>query len=536
MNTGSTMGKAALVVSAGILGSRLLGLLRDILIAALLGPTDAGDVYFAAFFIPDLLFYLMAGGYMTITFIPILSRHFSDGDETAAWRAFAAVVRPVTALMVVLTAATMIFARDLVDLVFVRFSDLLPVSDTAARLSDAQLDDVAHLLRIVAPAQIFFLVGSLLTAVQYARRQFVIPALAPLVYNLGIIGGGLISYLLGNASPAGFVWGALSGAALGNFALQAVGARRAGLRWMPRTPLRHPDLTQYLIMALPLMLGQSIAVLDEQFVRIFGQWAGQGAITELAVARRLNMLPVGIIAQAAGVATYPFLARLFADGKLDELSATLRRALQYTVFAGAAATAALLAASQPAVRVVYQHGEFGSAATIATAAALVPYAFGIPVWGVQQLLARGFYARREMWIPVVTGTIGTGLGIPLYVRLFREMGAPGMALAGTLALTAYTLMLAAVWYRRTGLAELGPLAASLARSIVAAAVAAVLGWLAVSSITGDIATAGFWQSVAGLALGGVVVSLSFAGTARLLRSPELVWILGRFGRSGSLRP
>ncbi len=521
MTGGTTVGKAALVVSAGILGSRLLGLARDVLIANLLGPTDAGDVYFAAFFIPDLLFYLMAGGYMTITFIPILSRHFTDGDEEAAWRAFAAVARPVGVVMVLLTGLTVAFARPLVDLVFVRFSEWLPISDTAARLGEAQLAEVATLLRIVAPAQVFFLLGSLLMAVQYARGHFAIPAVAPLIYNLGIIAGGLASWLFGDPSPAGFIWGALIGAAVGNFALQIIGARRVGLRWLPGTPLRHPDLAQYLVLALPLMLGQSIAVLDEQFVRIFGQWGGEGAITELAIARRLNMLPVGMIAQAAGVATYPFLARLFAEGKQDEMSVALRRALQYTIFVGAAATAAILAASQPAVRVVYQRGEFSSAATIATAAVLVPYAFSIPVWGAHQLLARGFYARKEMWTPVITGTIGTAVGIPLYVWLFGEFGAPGMAMASTIALTLYTLLLAVVWYRRTGTGELRPVLATLLRSTLAAGAAAAVGWLAASSVAGDIAAAGFWRSVAALLVGAVAVSATFAGTASLLRAPEL---------------
>lgn len=532
MSRRTTIGKAALLVSGGIVLSRILGLLRDLLIANLLGATAAGDIYFAAFFIPDLLFYLMAGGYMTITFIPILSRYFVDDDEDGAWRSFAAVVRPVVVVMTALTVATIVFARPLVELLFVGLSDWLPVSDAAKRLSDVQLDEVAALTRVVAPAQLFFLVGSLLMAVQYARRRFLIPALAPLVYNLSIIAGGLISWAIGKPSPAGFVYGALAGAILGNFALQVVGAKRAGLRWMPGTRWRHPSLWEYAVLALPLMLGQSIAVLDEQFVRIFGQWAGEGSITQLGLARRLNMLPVGMIAQAAGVAAYPFLASLFAEGRHAELAATLRKALQYTVFVGAAATAAVLAASQPAVRLVFERGEFTNAATIGTAAALVPYAFSIPVWGAHQLYARGFYARREMWVPVITGTIGTAAGVWLYIWLFDVMGTPGMALASTLAMTLYTLMMASVWYRRTGGGELQPLLASIGRSAVAAGLAAAAGWWAVSSVTGDIALSGFWRSLAALAVGALVVGTVFLGSARAMRAPELEGL--RRGRGASV--
>ncbi|MDH5374043.1 MAG: polysaccharide biosynthesis C-terminal domain-containing protein, partial [Acidimicrobiia bacterium] len=227
------------------------------------------------------------------------------------------------------------------------------------------------------------------------------------------------------------------------------------------------------------------------------------------------------IAQAAGVAAYPFLARLFAEGRHSELATTLRKALQYVVFAGAAATAAVLAASQPAVKVVFERGEFTAAATIGTAAALVPYAFSIPVWGAHQLLARGFYARRQMWVPVITGTIGTAVGVGLYIWLFDLMGTPGMALASTLAMTLYTVLMATVWYRRTGLGELWPLLASVGRSAVAAGLAATAGWWAVSSVTGDIASSGFWQSLGSLAVGALVVGVVFVGAAKTMRAPEL---------------
>lgn len=521
MTRRTTMGMAALIVSGGIVLSRILGLLRDLLIANLLGATASGDIYFAAFFIPDLLFYLMAGGYMTITFIPILSRYFVADDEEGAWRSFAAVARPVAALMTVLTILTIIFAKPLVELLFVRLSGWLPVAESAKTLSNVQLDEVASLTRVVAPAQLFFLLGSLLMAVQYARRQFLIPSLAPLVYNLSIIAGGLLSWAAGDPSPSGFVWGALAGAVLGNFALQVVGARRAGLRWMPATPWRHPSLPEYVLLALPLMLGQSIAVLDEQFVRIFGQWAGEGAITQLGLARRLNMLPVGMIAQAAGVAAYPFLAGLFAEGRLTEMATTLRRALQYTVFIGAAATAAVLAASQPAVKVVFERGEFTADATIATAAVLVPYAFSIPIWGAHQLYARGFYARKEMWVPVLTGTVGTVAGVGLYIWLFGLMGAPGMALASTLAMTLYTVLMATVWYRRTSTAELIPLLATVIRSALAAGLAALAGWLTVSAVVSDIGTAGWWTAAGSLLAGGIVVVLVYLLSSKLMGAPEL---------------
>jgi putative peptidoglycan lipid II flippase len=503
---GGRIGKAALIVSAGILLSRVLGLVRNIALAALLGNTAPGDAFQAAFVIPDVLFYLMAGGYLTVTFIPILTRHLVADNAKEGHRAFAAVFRPVAIAMVVLTALAMIFAGSLTDLVYPRF--------------DAQqAGEVTRLTRIVLPAQIFFVLGSLWMAVQYAHQRFAIPALAPVVYNLGIITGGLITWATGDPSADGFAWGALGGALAGNFALQWYGARRTGLRWMRGVPLRHPAVREYLTLALPLMLGQSIAVLDEQFVRLFGQLTEEGGIAALTYARRLNMLPVGVIAQAAGVAAYPFLARLFEEGKHREMAATVTRTVRSTIFISAPVVAAIVAVSQPAVRVVYERGEFGPEDTILTATALLFYGLSVPLWGAHQIYARAFYARRSMWTPVLIGTAGTvaAIGVYWWLRAYEEAG---FALASTITMAIYTMALAGAWHIRVSRDGIPEILGSLLRSAAGAAVAAPLAWLAVSVISGG-ELPGFWGSLGLVAIGLMVVLVIYAAVTRLLGSREL---------------
>ena len=500
------MGKAALVVSAGILLSRVLGLLRNVALAGLLGNTSQGDSFQAAFVIPDVLFYLMAGGYLTVTFIPILTRHLVSGDHEEGHRAFAAVFRPVAVGMVLLTILAMIFAGSLTDLVYPRFD---------AR----QTIEVTRLTRIVLPAQIFFVLGSLWMAVQYAHQRFALPAVAPVIYNLGIILGGLIAWATGTASAAGFAWGAVGGAFVGNFALQWYGARRTGLRWVKDVPLRHPAVGEYLRLALPLMLGQSIAVLDEQFVRLFGQLTEEGGISALTYARRLNMLPVGVIAQTAGVAAYPFLARLVEEGKLKEMAAAVTKTIRYTIFISGPAVAAILALSQPAVRVVYQRGEFGPQDTLLTASALVLYGLSIPAWGAHQIYARAFYARRQMWTPVIIGTAGTIAAVGVYWGLSRY-DEPGFALASTLAMALYTVTLGIAWHARAGNQGVSEILGSLLRSTIGAAIAAPIAWLVVKWISGG-ELPGFWGSLGLVAIGATVVLAVYAVMARLLGSPEL---------------
>ena len=207
------------------------------------------------------------------------------------------------------------------------------------------------LTRLVLPAQVFLVMGALLMAVQYTHRRFLLPALAPIIYNLGIIIGGLVGAAMGEASPEAFLWGAVLGSAVGNFGLQWFGARSTGT-WLTRVPAHGSSVKEYLVLALPLMLGQSVAVLDEQFVRLFGQ-IDSGATAALSFARQLNMVPVGVIAQAAGVAAFPFLARLAAGGDFEGLSRTTGRAARNTVFVAAAAMAALVVVARPLVSLLY---------------------------------------------------------------------------------------------------------------------------------------------------------------------------------------
>ena len=163
------------------------------------------------------------------------------------------------------------------------------------------------------------------------------------------------------------------------------------------------SIGEYFLLALPLMIGQSVAVLDEQFIRFFGQ-VEEGATSALGFARQLNMVPVGVIAQAAGVAAYPFLARLAARGENDALVDTTGRAARNTLFVAAAATAGLIVLAQPLVRLLYQNGQFTAEDADLVARLLTIYAFSIPAWGLHQILSRHFYAKRKMWTPVLIGT------------------------------------------------------------------------------------------------------------------------------------
>jgi putative peptidoglycan lipid II flippase len=493
------LGGAAVVVSASVLASRLLGLLRETLLAALLGVSAEGDIYRYAFLIPDLINYLLAGGFLSITLIPLLARRLEAGDENAFWADFGTVFRFVGIGIFAITAAMMIFAEPLARLVF-------PALDAA------DLAVVVRLTRIVLPAQVFFVTGSLFMAVQYVQRRFLYPALAPVVYNLGIIGGGLLGAAFGEPTPDAFIWGALAGAGIGSLGLQWWGAHRAGLRWI-RT--KTAVLSEYLILALPLMVGQSVAVLDEQFPRLFGPVVGTGAATSLSLARMLNMLAVGMIAQAAAVASYPFLARLAAGPKTDEVDRVTIRSLRTTVAVSLFAAALFWAASGPLVRIAYQWGAFDEAASQVVGGLLAIFALSIPAWGIHQIIARWFYAHRRMWLPVLIGTGATAVAIPATLMAADRWGAQGVAAASTAVMWAYTVAMAVAWFigsnhRRSSLID------ALARGIVPA----VAGGLAGRWVSQQLSFDSIGMAVVTAAITGAIVVIVYAALARLFGFTE----------------
>ena len=216
---------ATLIWMATVLLSRILGFFRDIIIARQAGANAETDVYFTAFTIPDFVNYLLAGGALSITFIPIFSRYLVEGKEEEGWRAFSVVTSFIGVVLGGLIVLAMIFTPQLAPLI-------------ASGFNPEQQALLVKLTRIILPAQFFIFQGFLLTAVQMAKGQHTFAAVSGLIYNGGIIVGGL---LLGpRLGMEGFSWGVLGGAFLGNFALQLYGARTVGLRWWPTLQIRHP--------------------------------------------------------------------------------------------------------------------------------------------------------------------------------------------------------------------------------------------------------------------------------------------------------
>jgi len=426
------MGWAALIMGTSILVSRFMGLIRDKIISYLFGAGKESDLYFAAFVIPDFINYLLAGAYFSITLIPLLAVYF-DRDEEDGWRFFSAVFTWVALTITVLTGIAMVAAPQLARI-------------AAPGLEEQALTKLAFFLRIILPAQICFLLGSCLSAILYLRKQFTVPALTPLIYNLLIISGGI---LLRHKGIVGFCWGVLAGAFIGNLLLPYIAARQCG-QFKLRFRLYHPGLKRFILLALPLMLGQSIVVLDEQLVRVFGSLAGVGAISWLSYARRIMLVPVGVVAQAAGVASFPFLAELFAKKDYSQFYKTLNNALRGVITLLIPLSLWMMIVANPTITLIFQQGHFGPADTRQTAILLQILLVVVFCWGFQQVLGRGFYARQDTLTPAILGTLVMLISIPLFYFLTRRFEAVGVAAASAASIALYTLALTLWWLHRFG--------------------------------------------------------------------------------------
>jgi putative peptidoglycan lipid II flippase len=426
------MGWAAVLMGISVLLSRFMGLIRDKFISYLFGATRESDLYFSAFVIPDFINYLLAGAYFSITLIPLLAGYFAN-DEEDGWRLFSAVFTWIALTITVFTLVSMAFATQLAKF-------------AAPGMGPAEWARLAYFLRIVLPAQICFLLGSCFMAILYLRQQFLIPAMVPIIYNLAIILGGV---LLRRHGMEGFCWGVLAGAFLGNLLLPYL-ALRLNQDLKLRFTLRHPGMKRFVLLALPLMLGQSIVVLDEQLVRVFASMAGTGAISWLNYARRIMMVPVGIVAQAAGVASYPFLAELVAKKEYRQFEQSLNATLCNTLTLLIPLSLWMMLVSQPTITLIFQQGHFSLEDAVQTAWLLKIFLSVVFCWGFQQILGRAFYARQDTLTPAVLGTVTTVISLPIYYFAAHSSGATGVATASALAIGLYTAVLSLWWWHRFG--------------------------------------------------------------------------------------
>ena len=486
------VGIASLIMTASIFLSRIIGLIREMVIAYISGTGASVDAYQVAFVIPDILNHILATGFLAITFIPIFTGYLAQKNETEGWRVFSLILTVFGSLLAVLVIITTLFAPQMMSIVGFE--------------NPATRDIAIRMTRIIMPAQFFFFCGGLLTAVQYAKEKFLIPALAPLIYNIGIISGGLV---LGPwIGIEGFAWGVLAGAIVGNFLLQIIGARQVGMVYRPEFSLSHPDLVKYLLLTLPLMIGLTMTFSTEFFFRIFGSYLPEGSVSSLNYSLRLMFVLVGLFGQAAGVATYPFMARLVSENRIHEMNRLMNRTLRYIALA-IPVSVSVMVLRKEVIHMVFQRGTFDAAATDITSKVLIYIMIGTFAFAAQTMVSRGYYAMQNTIFPALFGSLAVLLSIPLYIIGMEKMGVSGVALAISVSAIFQVTLLYVLWNRksrnREALTVYRFFAGMIALSIP---LSALLEWLRLQ-LTGLVNTGTFWGSASVSAIIGAAFLFIF---------------------------
>src|SRR3989441_8760925 len=394
---------ATLLLMTAVLLSRVIGYIREAYIAWAFGAGPQTDAYVAGFTIPDWLNYLVAGGTASITFVSIYTRFLAENREEDAQKTFSVIITVMTAGLGIDIVLAEIFTPQISRHLFSEFTA-------------GQLELCVHLTRMLLPAQIFFYVGGVVSAVLLSRRLFLLPAFGPLLYNAAIIRGGLLlSRRIGIASLA---YGALAGSFLGPFLVNAIGAAKIGTGYRPSFDVKNPAFREWVRLSIPLMLGVSLVTADDWILRYFAS-SGVGDIARLNYAKRLFAVPIAVLGQATGQASLPFFARLFGEKRIQEFDTTVNASVYRVAAVSFLSSAWMMAAALPIIDLVYRRGHFLFYDSQQTAVYFFWFSLSLAFWSAQGLYSRAFYAAGNTLTPMIASSVITLASLPMYSALYR---------------------------------------------------------------------------------------------------------------------
>ncbi len=455
------MNKATLIIAASLLASRVLGILREMLLARAAGVSTEKNALDLAFLIPDILNHVVSTGFLSIIFIPIFFGYRARNDEEGAWKFFSNILNTLGLLFLVLIVPSFIWMRELITLF-----------TSAADLPTELLDRATYLGRIILPGQLFIFAGSFLVAVQHTRKQFAIPSLTGVIYNLAIIVGGVLGSSRG---LEGFAWGVPVGAFIGFFVLQIIGAHRGGVRYFPGLHPLHPDVVRYVKMMIPMSLGVGSMFAFELVIRSFGGMFESSGISSLNYAYRVMYTLVAVFGFSVGVSSYPDMARLVKEGKFSDLNNQIWSSLSRMFCILVPAVITVWALSFPIVRILFERGAFVRETTEYVAKLLhwyLPASLGLCL---QAVLVRAFYAKEKMWTPTLINTGIFLLTVPAYLFLADDFGIYVVPIIGAVGAFCQVVSMVFLWAKQTGtegmkhaLQNIGRALASFAAMVVVA--------------------------------------------------------------------
>ncbi len=423
-NERATIASATLVTMTLIGLSRITGIVRDIGRTTLFGRDWHTDAYVSAFSIPDLIYFLASGGALSAGFVPVFTGYLTKGEDEKAMRTFRVLMTYLGLLLLSLIVAFEVLAPQLVALLF------------PGMVGDEQKFTLTvRLVRILLPAQFFFVLGSLFTGALWSLRYFAEPQVQSVLYNLFILFGGILgaqfcAHWLGKGIE-GMAIGALTGAAVGAGLVQARKLWQVGMDFRPCFDWRDEGARQVLKLVIPVVFSLSVTQINAIILpRSFSSLLPHGAATAVEMANRIMQLPVALFGASVGIALFPTLSALATKEAIDDLRRQVANGLRTVLFMTVPTAVLMAVLREPIVALFFEYGRWKSSDTQATALALLFYSFGVPAMSCQQVLARGFYALRDTWTPVWVGLLSFALAFALNAALvYSPLQQGGLALA-----------------------------------------------------------------------------------------------------------
>ena len=501
------MTKAAGIVGAATLLSRILGFLRDVAVAWFFGAGLAADAFFMAFTIPNLLRRLFAEGSLTISFIPVFTEYLQRHGREEAFKLARSAWWLLALILVLVTALGILLSPLIVRIVAPGFYGSLE-----------KFDLTVLLMRIMFPYVFFICLVALAMGILNALGHFAAPALAPVLLNVAMIGSLFFISPHLKKPAAGLAIGVIIGGGL-QLALQIVVMIRKGFHILVRSPLYHVAIKRIALLMTPAVFGAAVYQTNIIVGRFLASLLPEGSVSYLYYADRLVQFPLGVFAIALATAVLPSLSRQAAVQDMDGLRASYTYALKLVFFISIPAMTGLIILRDPIVGLLFERGAFDEVTTQRTAEALVYYALGLWAFSGARIVIAAFYALQDTKTPVKIAVVSLLVNIALSVVLMGPMRHGGLALATSLASMVNLVLLARALRKRLG----GISARDMVGSVLRATASAVVmgGVVAAGAVWAAPKCGQSWHLLAWV-LASVVAGVAlYGGCAYLFKCREL---------------
>lgn len=424
----------AVIIMATMMLSKILGLVRDRLLAHVFAP-DKIDIFWAAFRLPDLIFQIAILGALSVAFIPVFTEHLERKGKKDAFEMAGAILNVSLAIFLVATILIFIFAKPLVSLMI------------APGFSLDRQAQVVSLTQVILFGQIILVMGSFFIGILQSFQRFIIPALAPIFYNLGIILG--IIFLSHSFGIKGAAIGVIIGAIL-HAGVQFPLINALGFRFKFPPKFFHHGVKEIMQLMSIRTIGLAAEQINETVGVALASLASIGSITYLTFAQHLQVVPIGLFGATLAQAALPILSSERARGRIEEFKVTLLTTLHQILFLALPAAAILIVIRIPVVRLVFGASQFDWEATVLTGKTLAYLAVGLSAQAISLLLVRGFYAMKDTKTPVLVSLIVVTLNITLAVYFIKilKMDVWSIGLANSIsAIISVTLLFWMLYFK-----------------------------------------------------------------------------------------